>query len=378
MRKCVTIDVNGDAVGAFDTLKEAADYYKLQPSRVFKAIRMNKVVLNMKFMYEEDYMAIIEKGKKKTLVWGDTQKKKRRRKTKEEKEKISSTLMKNSEYNKNIFSRSFIDFAKHHIVWMKQLKDSFLKTGDFGIRPELFADYYSDIKDKEVVLLASMLITMSGNCYGRIQQYRNIIGEHPWEWFKNRGFSCIKNIWPKERARLFGLMDAWWQECFKDGFGKSIGESLFFGCEKYGISPLEMMERTCVLRGWKISRLRMAIILLFCSNSHGIGTGLWNISEDKIIIPITGPLVGFLQTWMPNFKKYGSPDECIPLFDMDSVDFYYCYLAYEKLKYAHPQECSKYASYYFEVYHNRSYIEPKIWRKKLPKIDFALPNEDNY
>ena len=373
---CVAINENGDVAMAFESLKGAASFMDLLPDRVRKAIVEEKIVSGYRWMYTEDYEALTKKERKSLFP----QKRKRRKATKEEKNAIQSkrrdTNATNAFYRKQQFAKAFADFAKHHIPWMHELKDKWLEQFDIGIRPELLADYYEEKQDKEIALLASLLITTGDKCYQRVQQYRDILGDHPWEWFKSREFANRQDVWVGERYRIFKFFHEWWVECFKYGTYDSIEDCVMDHTDDGALSCYEVLMRLVESYGWKIPKIRIAHLLLVLSHSDGLGEGLWGISREDVDIPVTMALNAFLRTWMPDAPRYGKPDECAGLFGMDSVDFYYCYLAYEELKRFRPDECGKYASFYYKTYMRHSHNDPSVWRNKQPKIIFSPESED--
>lgn len=376
----MAIDIRGQAVAVYNTLKDAAADHHVGPDRIRKAIVQKRILDDLRWMYEEDFQRLVDRGQENTIAWGKWGKPRRRIRppmSKETKEKISHTTGINKEYRQNVFAKSFIEFTKHHVVWMNKLKDEFLKTDNFGIRPETIVDYYTDKRDKEVALFSSLLISTDDNakCLEKIMILRGVIGEHPWEWFKNRGFVNVMSIWHGAKKRVFELFDKLWVECFKDNKYNSLEECFAKSCQRYGTNLLETIETMCQFRSWRISRSRFALLMLVCSHSEGIGRGIWNIPPAMVRIPVTGSLSGFLRTWMPDAPRYGTPDECLVLFGMTDADFYFCHLAYNCLKKYHPEECSKYVTFYQTAYKKHIRYGGYDWRKHFPEINFSPKSE---
>lgn len=337
----------------------------LRPDRVRKAI-VNKVIVDgLRWMYEEDYMAYVSQGKLDKLTWGKS-KKKRKKMSFDTVVRMKETKHRNKEYQKIVVRDSFREFAKHHIAWMKELRDAFLARGDFGIRPEMLADYYENIRDKEIALLVSVMLPFTENTLEAVTRFHALIGEHPWEWFKERHFSVGDQYTYVERNRVIPFLNEWWGEMFRENNYASLGECIKHVSERDGISYLDMMLRTK-----KVSTLRLAVLLLVFSRCDGLGSGLWNIDRKDIQIPVKSVLIPFLKMWFPDNAKYGKHDECIELFDMDSIDFYYCYLAFEELKKFRPKECSRYVNFYNEAYGHHMRYKRSVWVERLPKIEFT-------
>ena len=371
MRKCVAIDKDGRAVGMYDAITEAAMQMGLLPGRIRQAIVNKTIVNDLKWMYEEDYMAYVSKGNADKLAWGKDNKR-HKHFAFETLVRMRATKQRNREYRKKVIADSFRAFTKCHVAWMKELKDVYLARGDFGIRPEILADYYNDIRDKEIALLVSVMLPMTENTLDAVTRFHSLIGEHPWEWFKERRFSVENQYTFVEKCRIIPFLNEWWREMFKDNDYASLGECVKNVSERDGISYLDMMIRTK-----KVSMLRLATVLLVFSRCDGFGQGLWNIDREDIKIPVRSVLITFLQTWFPDCTKYGELDECIELFGMDSIDFFYCYLAYEELKKFRPKECARYVNFYSEAYKRHTHHKPYVWLTKSPKIDFSLEKMQN-
>lgn len=378
MRPCVAIDKDDRIVKEFNAIKEASEYCGYPPDRVRKAIVHNYILGGLRWMYEEDYHNAMERKKRQILALRKLENPQRRRRkmSEETKKQIHKTTLRNREYKQFTFERVYVAFAKEHIEWMKELKDKFLSLNDFDVMPHILADYYADLRDKEIALLASLLITTGEPCIRRVMRFHKLLGDHPWEWFKNRQFSNMKEVVIGERLNIFSFFDAWWCECFKYQTCNSIKECLFKCSEKYRKQPLDMMVSICE-KNRRLSRVRFALILLVCSDAEGLGQGLWGIPRDLVRIPIVGKLTSFLQTWIPDYKRYSVSDGCPALFDMDSIDFYYCYLAYERLKHMRPKECSAYATFYRRRYDSKEYTSQSTWQNNQPKIDFS-PKSENF
>ena len=52
---------------------------------------------------------------------------------------------KNQEFAKRNLSEWYRKFVRYHNPWMRQLLDTFMRTGDLGINPLLIADRYKDV-----------------------------------------------------------------------------------------------------------------------------------------------------------------------------------------------------------------------------------------
>lgn len=374
MRKCVAIDSSGNAAMCFDTLKGAGSFMDVKPKSVFDAIAKKKTLAGHKWMYQEEYDALTDKEREQ-LAWAKPTRKIRKL-TKEEKVQQTRRRVMRLSYAKTQLASSFSCFAKYHLEWLNQLKDVWLESMNMGIRPELLADYYKDKRDKEVALLASLLIAHGERCYGRVQKFRKMLGRHPWRWFEKRGFANANHVGKIDKVRVFRFFNEWWQECFKYGSFSSIENCVKAYC-LHGFTLAEAINRISCVDVQKISWWRITHVLLILSDAEGVGQSLWDIRREDVQIHVTASMFAFMLTWLPEARRLGKPNDCVRLFGMDSIDFLYCYLAYEELKRLRPKECSRYATYYQTVYESRSKVKENVWRKKQPKISFTPEIEDD-
>lgn len=380
MRRCVALSMDGKLMGAWTSLKEAAAANGLLPPRVWAAITKKKTPLNLIWMYEEDYMRVADKIAAGDLPWRKKKPGKKRGKMSEKtKEQMRLTKSRNASYRKETIQRHFLEWAVFHVQWLRELKDKWIERGVFLNDPTILADYYGDKRDKEVALFASLLIAAGDRYYERVQTYRKILGEHPWEWFKNRGFATLGDVvWVFEATRIFKFFNELWENCFKYGNHSSIESCITAMHDTMEFSYLEAVKRSVGDLGRSVSHTRMAWVLLVLSDAEVFGRGIWSITRKDVVFPIANNFKMFLRTWMPDFQKLGKDFTDYPsLFGMDSVDFYLSFLAYEDFSKYRPTICSKYSSWYNCAYSSGTYYEPYKWRKKLPEIIFS-PESENF
>ena len=376
-RGCVALDLKGNFVGHYNSLKEGALAQGVLPNCVRMACVRKWVSGGLRWMYDEDYTAFLQKARPGDLPWRMKERKGRRRKvTEESKRQMKETKEKNTVYRRELVTKWFLEYSDLHVKWLHELKDKWLERGVFTIDPSIIADYYVDKRDKEVALFASLLIATGGRCYDRVQTYRKMMGNHPWEWFKNRGFVAVEDVWHGEAKRIFAYFNELWENCFKYGSYPSIEACVKELMRICGISYVEAIEKTIANDYVHVKKTRLAHLTLVLSNAETFGRCVWDITRADVKYPITDGLKAFLRTWMPDYHKCGKDYEDYPvLFGMDSVDFYFSYLAYEDLSIFRPTECSRYSSWYNIVYSNKSHYKPYVWMRKMPKIIFSPENE---
>lgn len=379
MRRCVALSMDGKLMGAWASLKEAAAANDLLPPRVWAAITKKKTPLNMIWMYEEDYMRVADKIAAGNLPWRNKKPSRKRGKMRDEtKAQMKMTKSRNAMYRKEAIQRHFLEWTVFHVQWLRELKDKWVERGVFGSDPTILADYYEDKRDIEVALLASLLIAAGEQYYDRVQSYRKVMGDHPWEWFKSRGFATVGDaVWVYEANRIFVFFNELWENCFKYGNYSSIEHCITAMHDKMEVSYLEAVRMSVGDLGRSVSLTRMAWVLLVLSDAETFGRGIWNITRKDVAFPIVNNFKMFLRTWMPDFQKLGKDFTDYPaLFGMDSVDFYLSFLAYEDLSRYRPMECSRYSTWYNSTYQNGTYHRPYKWLSMLPKIIFSPENEN--
>ena len=361
----VAIDRKGKVAMTFNSIKDAVSFMETTRWKLVYPMRMGREAFGFLWMEKKAYDALTKKEKASLA----RTKRKRRKYTEKEKERRKENNDRKRIYAKEVFARSFMDFAKHHVNWLCELKDKWLNRGDFGIRPELLADFYTEKRDKEIALIVSLFIPEGEKCLERVQQARKLLGDSPWEWFKNREFSG-NDAARRFSRRLFRHLNEWWLECFSYGSYDSIEDFAKKTCTENLFSYLDFLERVVNVGKWSPSRLRIAVVLLVLSHADGFGQGVWDIGRKDVTIPVQDDFCVFLKMWMPDFSRYGSPNDCVALFGMDSVDFYYAFLAYEDLKRVRPKACSRYSTLYLCAYKTRPIYASTHWVNIFPEIDF--------
>ena len=376
MRRCVALDLDGNLIGNYASIKAGAEAHGISKEMLSQALARKWKAHGMRWMYEEDYMNFLKNAKPGDLPWrirASERKKKTREVSDETKRKMRDTKARNTEYRREVVVKRFLEFTIPHLQWLHSLRDKWLERDVLPLNPTILANYYEDKRDKEVALLASLLISWGDNCYDRVQTYRKIMGKHPWEWFKSRGFSSLNGeVWVFEEKRIFDFYNELWENCFKYGNYSSVEGCVSSIRDVYGISWWEAIEKATKCNGIRPPKEHYAFLVLALSHADVFGHDVWDIDRKDVKFPNTGRLKEFLKIWMPDYHKLGVAfTDFSSLFGMDDVDFYITSLAYDDLCKYRMKECSKYASWYATIYANHTRKMPCMWREKQPEINFS-------
>lgn len=273
----------------------------------------------------------------------------------------------------------FLNMSRFHRPWLIELAERYKSRGEFPAIPMfILPSYYSDKRDIEVAAFASLLIDEGGDSFGNISEFRSMLGESPWQWFKERRFVQL-SIGQSRSAKTGGvanrkiarLFDRIWGECRTDSGVQEIGSAVDAVCADMRCCRLDALYFLTEDCGIDDVAYRIRLLLLFLSASDGFSLGLWGIGREELKCPLTRDLRAFLKTWFPDYMRYGGADEAIRLFGFGrDCDFFYAYLGYKELQARHPKECSEKTTRYISWYTNGTYVKPCYWRGILPQIDF--------
>ncbi len=281
----------------------------------------------------------------------------------------------------------FVNFTKHHRPWLKELARKYKERGEFPLMGmSLLPSYYKCTEDKEVAVFAALRMNDGERTFERVSEFRELMGESPWEWFKDRKFfelSLGRNQDGRtggvENWKIARMFDRLWQECIA-----------YENCSPHGavtiISPIgQEFKRivktqrcsyfdalTYLLGDYGVGNFyyKLRLLLQVLGSSDGFGLGLWKINNEELKCPLTSGVRQFLQTWFPDYRRYGSIDEAIGLFGFErDCDFFYAYLGYKELQKRNPMGCREYATRYQSWYECGIRKKQYQWRAILPEIE---------
>lgn len=296
-----------------------------------------------------------------------------------EKRKIRyhQTHQANKELKWKILSEYVAHFGEYHLPWLHELAEKYKARGVFPTWAVItLPAYYEDVLDKEVAAFAGVLLP-EGCTYEQIQELREMLGEHPWEWFKTRGFVQLSlgdvqnyrtgGVQNWKIARFFDLI---WKECrmidpLRDEDIKRIAHTLWklqsrnimtvYGAMYYMVGDLAR---------------KPSFNLRLLANLYVYDFKLLCDVPFNLKCPIADGIREFIKTWIPDYRgQMGTLDEAISLFGFKyHSDFLFAYLGYEELKKKYPKQCSAYATAYHRWYMRGIKKRESEWKAIQPKI----------
>lgn len=280
----------------------------------------------------------------------------------------------------------FLKYSQAVRPWLKELAEKYKAKGEFPMMPMVvLPSYYTDARDKEIALFAALLIKEDAE-FEQIREFRELIGDKPWEWFEKREFVRLGIGRVQDRRtggvmnwKIAKLMGRLWDNChilsgeipaigWKKTFIRPIGFEIDLIAKAQQCSYFDVLtylvEDCCV--GNYDYKLRL--LLMIAAVSDGFGLGLWIVDPSELKSPLTTDLRTFLATFFSDYKKYGNSDDAIHLFGFErDCDFFYAYLAYKELQKKKPKECSEFATTYLRWYEISARKKPYQFRAILPE-----------
>lgn len=290
---------------------------------------------------------------------------------------------------KNI-SEYFLHTSKYLRPWLSDLADKYMQRDIFPVMAiSLLPSYYKRKEDKEVAAFLALFVNDNDNVLSCVSKFRKLLGKSPWKWFEQRKFvrlSLGKHQYKRtggiENWKIAKLFDRLWDECHilsydipseevSENIVRPIGDEIALIAKEQRCSYYDVL--TYLLEDCGVGKysykLRLFLQILACSN--GFSLGLWSVDRRELKCPLTSDVKLFLQTWFPDYRRYGNVDDAIQLFGFErDCDFFYAYLGYKELQKRNPEGCSSFATIYQNWYDKGYYRKPYKWREIFPEIDF--------
>lgn len=271
-------------------------------------------------------------------------------------------------------TKYFKRFSKYHIPWMQELIAAYKERGQFPLFPTFIANYYEDKQDKELAIIATMCLNWNRDVLSQIQRLRELMGEHPHEWFRNRGFVVLSIAKNQETMLMEDSGSKYWKvaKFFSELYDKCRDKTL----RKVFANPGSFMRYIQSSEfGLGSNVYKASVIELVLRASDGFSFGLWPTTPSRIKTPVKSKIKTFLGVWFPDYAK-GSWDfeEAVSIFGLEkNYDFFYFYLAWEELKNSNKDECVLYSTRYVYRYKNGIFLPPSSWigsHGQMPEIKF--------
>lgn len=277
---------------------------------------------------------------------------------------------------KAVRERFFDEFSAYHRKWLRELVARYKERGEFPVYPTQIIEYYPDKEDKEIAIFAALCMSWTnGKELDQIAAMRKIMGEHPAQWFRERGFVVLSIGREQDKAiegyaggkywKVAKVFDLLYDECRKTLPSKTFKGNKFNDyCDK--------VSSVCGIPGIDYKRSIMEIVL---RTTDGIGRGLW-LSRKTLKCPDSADIRKYIKLWFPYFKSHlWTFDEAVHLFGLEyDYDFFYAWLAHNELARINPKACRQYLQRYLSrwelgwTFHGRDWTVKD--RGRIPKIEF--------
>ena len=274
----------------------------------------------------------------------------------------------------------FLRYSQAVRPWLRELAEKYKAKGEFPLMPiQILPSYYTDVRDREIAAFASLLIPETENILKNIGEFRQMLGESPWEWFEKREFVRlgIGRVQDRRTGGVFNwkiakMFSRLWDEHFAKTTkaASSIGQTIRLiadieRCSYFGV--LTYLVEDCGVGNYEY---KLRLFLLILSTADGFGLGLWSVDPYELKSPLTTDLRTFVSTWFPDYRRFGSIDDAIHEFGLDrDCDFFYAWLGYKELQKRNPKGCSEFATIYIRWYEIGARKKPFQFREILPKIE---------
>lgn len=276
-----------------------------------------------------------------------------------------------AQYRQRMAGEYFVVVSKHHRRWLRELVARYKARGRWPVLTMMLGEYYRDRCDKEVALMAAMLMSENGRVFEQVQDMRRIITDRPRKWLDERGYVNL-SIGDRQNEKLAGnrKCEYWMIARLMNMLYvmlRASGSDSLEGC--MGGNVYALYDRVGEELGLGEDRARLAWLVLAASD--GFGQGVWGNGAAEVRCPVTGQIRRFLRMWFPNYRTYGSEDDAIRLFGLEKdSDFFYAWLAWEALKESDAPGCERYRQRYAKWYRDFCDMRKQKWDAVLPEIEF--------
>lgn len=256
----------------------------------------------------------------------------------------------------------FVNFTRIFLPWVYELTRCYKERGEFPMMAcWLLPSYYTNDQDVEIAVFASVLIPDDDRVYQHVGDFRRLMGDNPYQWFISRGFVSL-GTGDRRYHNTGGIRN------------NSIANYFALLWDKWNNRHQALPEICASVFSQDRRHIRLDTLRLVLGTSDGIGRGLWTIAPPEPCCPITQKVIVFLETFCPEYRKFGTIQEVIRLFGFDrDSDFFYASLAYAELQRRNPEGCSRLATVYQNRYKQGCLLGSVHWTGSkgiLPDIDF--------
>lgn len=228
----------------------------------------------------------------------------------------------------NSISQHWVYATKYIRPWLHELSKRYKDRGEFPpYAVRLLPLYYTEPRDKEVAVLASILINERGNVASRVADFRMMLGDSPYDWLRSRAYTNLG---------LGNKMDLMTGKCVNRRIAEYFDLLHDNWAERQ--EKLPMIIKSVFQKQFCYERLNTLRLVLGAPD--GLGLDLWATMPPGPQCPLTSDAKTLLVSFFPDYRRYGTPDEAIRLFGFDrDSDFLYAALAWKELCVSKTSQC---------------------------------------
>lgn len=267
-------------------------------------------------------------------------------------------------------------FAQWFLLWLRGViqlaKDEHLEP---LLPTSVLPSYYTDKWDKEVAAFAALQIQARdvSRAINGVSELREMIGEHPWEWFVNRKFISFSvdntNFSVVSAYKVAKMFSYLWDICHlqtNDGkkdlsivcpIGVAVSRKAYDEQVTY-MDALKDMLGDSVAHSYGDRRLRI-LLLSLCLRAD-FSVGIWESDNAGLKCPLLPEAKFFADQFIPDYSDYGDLDDGIDIMGLSISDFLYAAWGWKYLCKRNPSECKRLQHMYTSFY-KKGYCTPKTF-----------------
>lgn len=253
-------------------------------------------------------------------------------------------------------------FTVHFRPWLYELTRRYMERGNYPVMAcWLLPSYYKKPEDVEVAAIISLLIKDDERVIERVTEFRNLIGDNPYEWFSRRGFVSL-GIGQEQLQSTAGVNNAKIAEYMDNVYGHWKN--------RQNLMSIILIQTFGINQYWN----KLHLLWLVLGRSDGIGRGVWTTEPENIRCPLTDDVKAMLRTFFPDYRSLRDEDVAVHAFGFKyDSDFLYAAWAYKDLQQRKPKECKRLATVYQKRYADGRVRGRRLWYHErdgiLPQIN---------
>lgn len=242
------------------------------------------------------------------------------------------------------------EFTKYFIPWLHELTRQYKERGEFPLMGcWLLPSYYDKPTDIEVAAIASMLVCDTCRVIERVSAFRELIGEHPLDWMRSRGF--VRLGFGERHGRTTGDVENW-----------NVAEYFNLFYEQWAERERKFPDILLEYFGCPRAPIKERLLRMVLGTSDGFGKGIWSVGDTDLKCPLTKDVLSLLRTFYPDYLMNRDRDNIVRQFGFDrDCDLFYAALAYKELCGRNPSGCLRLERLFNKRYRECNILKAKYW-----------------